>query len=155
MDEAIAYAKKTGKTAPSALSNNFSLAEMQKPIWAGCIAASDDQWKVWLKERQLPNFAWSSQGRGFFTEAAGRDKFDNQEIVDTWYSERNFVRRDRAIELAKQLGRNPIHIALAYVLAQPFQVVPLIGPRSVGELEDSLTALDIQLTPEQVRWLEA
>ena len=49
----------------------------------------------------------------------------------------------------------PIHIALAYVLAQPFQVVPLIGPRSVGELEDSLTALDIQLTPEQVRWLEA
>ena len=155
LDAATAYANKTGKTPPGAFSNNFSLAEMIRPIWAGCIAASDDQWKAWLKDRQLPNFAWSSQGRGFFTEAAGRDKFDNQEIVDTWYSERNFVRRDRAIELAKQLGRNPIHIALAYVLAQPFQVVPLIGPRSVGELEDSLSALDIQLTPEQVRWLEA
>ncbi len=155
MDEAIAYAQKHGKTAPGALSNNFSLAEMIKPIWAGCIAASDDAYKAWLNERQIPNFAWSSQGRGFFTEAAGRDKKDNQELVDTWYSDKNFGRRDRAIELAKQLGRHPIHIALAYVLAQPFPVIPLIGPRRLTELEDSLSALDIELTPEQVRWLEA
>ncbi|MET0171223.1 MAG: aldo/keto reductase [Agrobacterium vaccinii] len=155
MDEAIAYAQKTGKTAPAALSNNFSLAEMLDPIWAGCVAASDEPWKEWARERQIPNFAWSSQGRGFFTDRAGRDKRDDEEIVRVWYSERNFERRDRAIELAKQLGRNPIHIALAYVIAQPFPVLPLIGPRTIAELEDSLSALDIKLTPEQVRWLEA
>ena len=45
-------------------------------------------------------------------------------------------------------------MALAYVLAQPFPVVPLIGPRTLQELDDSLEALDIKLTPEQVRWLE-
>lgn len=155
MDEAIAYAEKTGKTAPGALSNNFSLAEMLDPIWAGCVAASDEPWKEWAKERQIPNFAWSSQGRGFFTDRAGRDKRDDEEIVRVWYSERNFERRDRAIELAKELGRHPIHIALAYVIAQPFPVIPLIGPRTIAELEDSLSALDIKLTPEQVRWLEA
>ncbi len=155
MDEAIAYAEKTGKTAPGALSNNFSLAEMLDPIWAGCVAASDEPWKEWAKERQIPNFAWSSQGRGFFTDRAGRDKRDDEEIVRVWYSERNFERRDRAIELAKELGRHPIHNALAYVIAQPFPVIPLIGPRTIAELEDSLSALDIKLTPEQVRWLEA
>ncbi len=155
MDGAIAYAEKTGKTAPGALSNNFSLAEMLDPIWAGCVAASDEPWKEWAKERQIPNFAWSSQGRGFFTDRAGRDKRDDEEIVRVWYSERNFERRDRAIELAKELGRHPIHIALAYVIAQPFPVIPLIGPRTIAELEDSLSALDIKLTPEQVRWLEA
>lgn len=155
MDEAIAYAEKTGKTAPGALSNNFSLAEMLDPIWAGCVAASDEPWKEWAKERQIPNFAWSSQGRGFFTDRAGRDKRDDEEIVRVWYSERNFERRDRAIELAKELGRHPIHIALAYVIAQPFPVIPLIGPRTIAELEDSLSALDIKLRPEQVRWLEA
>ena len=144
MDEAIAYAEKTGKTAPGALSNNFSLAEMLDPIWAGCVAASDEHWKEWAKERQIPNFAWSSQGRGFFTDRAGRDKRDDEEIVRVWYSERNFERRDRAIELAKELGRHPIHIALAYVIAQPFPVIPLIGPRTIAELEDSLSALDIQ-----------
>jgi predicted dehydrogenase/aryl-alcohol dehydrogenase-like predicted oxidoreductase len=155
MDEAIAYARKNGKTAPGALSNNFSLAEMLDPIWAGCVAASDDGWKAWLTEQQMPNFAWSSQGRGFFTNRAGRDKQDDAELVRVWYSERNFERRDRAIELAGKLGRHPIHVALAYVIAQPFPVIPLIGPRTVGELEDSLSALDIRLSPEQVIWLES
>ncbi|AVH43162.1 Gfo/Idh/MocA family oxidoreductase [Agrobacterium tumefaciens] len=155
MDEAAAYAAKNGKQAPAALSNNFSLAEMLDPIWAGCVAASDDEWKAWLQSRQIPNFAWSSQGRGFFTDRAGRDKHDDEEIVRVWYSDRNFVRRDRAIELAQKLGRHPIHIALAYVIAQPFPVIPLIGPRTIAELEDSLSALDIRLTAEQVKWLEA
>ncbi|EMS95899.1 oxidoreductase [Agrobacterium tumefaciens str. Cherry 2E-2-2] len=155
MDEAAAYAAKNGKQAPAALSNNFSLAEMLDPIWAGCVAASDDEWKKWLQSRQIPNFAWSSQGRGFFTDRAGRDKHDDEEIVRVWYSARNFVRRDRAIELAQKLGRHPIHIALAYVIAQPFPVIPLIGPRTIAELEDSLSALDITLTDEQVKWLEA
>jgi len=154
MDAAIAYAERTGKQKPGALSNNFSLAEMLDPIWPGCVAASSDEWKEWLKARQIPNFAWSSQGRGFFTDRAGRGKLDDEEIVRVWYSEKNFERRDRAIELAKQLGRQPIHIALAYVLAQPFPVVPLIGPRTLAELEDSLSALDIRLTPEQVGWLD-
>ena len=155
MDEAADYARKNGKAAPAALSNNFSLAEMLDPIWAGCVAASDDAWKDWQRERQITNFAWSSQGRGFFTERAGRDKRDDEEIVRVWYSDRNFQRRDRAIELARELGRDPIHIALAYVIAQPFPVIPLIGPRTIAELEDSLSALDIKLTPEQVRYLEA
>ncbi|NTF34028.1 aldo/keto reductase [Rhizobium skierniewicense] len=155
MDEAAAYAQKNEKAAPAALSNNFSLAEMLDPIWAGCVAASDDGWKSWQRERQIPNFAWSSQGRGFFTDRAGRDKRDDEEIVRVWYSDRNFERRDRAIQLARELGRHPIHIALAYVIAQPFPVIPLIGPRTIAELEDSLSALDIKLTPEQVRWLEA
>jgi predicted dehydrogenase/aryl-alcohol dehydrogenase-like predicted oxidoreductase len=153
-DEAIAYAERTGKTKPQALSNNFALAEMLDPIWDGCITSSTAEWKDWLKARQVTNFSWSSQARGFFTDRAGRDKRDNEEMVRVWYNEQNFVRRDRAIELAKELGKSPIHLALAYVLAQSFPSVPLIGPRTLGELDDSIQALSIALTPEQVRWLE-
>jgi len=155
MDEAAAYAQKNGKQQPAALSNNFSLAEMLDPIWAGCVAASNDDWKSWLNARNVPNFAWSSQGRGFFTDRAGRDKRDDEEIVRVWYSDRNFERRDRAIELGQELGRLPIHIALAYVIAQPFPVIPLIGPRTIAELEDSLSALDISLTEDQLKRLAA
>ncbi|WP_309082597.1 aldo/keto reductase [Chelativorans sp.] len=155
MDAAIEYAQRTGKTPPMALSNNFSLAEMLDPIWAGCVAALDEAWRAWLEERQVTNFAWSSQGRGFFTERAGRDKRDNKELVRVWYSDKNFERRDRAVEMAERLGCRPIHVALAYVLSQPFPVVPLIGPRTMAELDDSLRALDINLSPEDVRWLEA
>lgn len=154
-DEAIAYAERTGKQRPTALSNNFALSEMLEPIWSGCVTSSTDAWKDWLSDRQVANFSWSSQGRGFFTDRAGRDKRDNEEMVRVWYSERNFERRDRAIELAGKLGKSPIHIALAYVLTQPFPSVPLIGPRTLAELDDSLQAFDIKLTPEQIKWLEA
>ena len=153
-DEAIAYAERTGKTKPMALSNNFALAEMLEPIWPGCVTASTPAFRQWLTERQVANFSWSSQGRGFFTDRAGRDKRDNEELVRCWYSEENFARRDRAVELAQQLGKSPIHVALACVLAQPFPSIPLIGPRTLGELDDSLQALDISLTPDQVAWLE-
>ncbi|WP_092185777.1 aldo/keto reductase [Devosia sp. YR412] len=153
-DEAVAYAEKTGKTKPQALSNNFALSEMLVPIWDGCVTASTDEWKSWLKEKQVTNFSWSSQGRGFFTDRAGRDKLDNEELVRCWYNDKNFARRDRAIELAKQLGHNPIHIALAWVLTQEFPSIPLIGPRTLGELDDSLKAFEIQLTPDQVAWLD-
>ena len=77
------------------------------PIWPGCVVVSDDDWKAWLKASQIPNFAWSSQGRGFFTDRAGRDKRDNEELVRVWYSEKNFGRRDRAIELAEEARQEP------------------------------------------------
>ena len=127
---------------------------MLDPIWAGCVTSSTPQWRAWLNAHQIPNFSWSSQARGFFTDRAGRDKRENEELVRCWYNDQNFGRRDRAIELARELGRHPIHIALAYVLAQPFPVIPLIGPRNLTELEDSLSALNIRLTAEQVKWLE-
>lgn len=155
IDAANAYAERAGKQGVGALSNNFALAEMQDAIWDGCVSASDDEWKQWLRAKQIPILAWSSQGRGFFTNRAGRDRHDNAELVRVWYSDRNFVRRDRAVELAEKLGKSPIHVALAYVLAQPFPVVPLIGPRTLWELDDSLKGLDITLTPEQICWLEA
>jgi predicted dehydrogenase/aryl-alcohol dehydrogenase-like predicted oxidoreductase len=154
MDAAIDYAHRTGKTAPGALSNNFALAEMLDPIWAGCVTSSTPAWKAWLTARQIPNFSWSSQARGFFTDRAGRDKRDNEELVRVWYNEQNFARRDRAIALAKTLGKSPIHVALAYVLAQPFPSIPLIGPRTLAELDDSCEAFSIALGPKEVTALE-
>jgi aryl-alcohol dehydrogenase-like predicted oxidoreductase len=153
MDAAVGYARRAGRQAPAVLSNNFSLARMLDPIWPGCVSASDDEWREWLTERQVTNFAWSSQGRGFFTDRAGRDRRDDAELVRVWYSEENFARRDRAIDLARRYGCGPIHIALAWVLAQPFPVLPLIGPRTIAELDDSLEALGIELTADETEWL--
>lgn len=153
MDAAIAAAEATSQQPPSVLSNNFSLAEMVGAVWDGCIGSSTSDWSWWLNERRIANFAWSSQSRGFFTDRAGRDKFDDAELARCWYSDANFARRDRAVELATTLGLKPIHVALAYVVHQPFQQVALIGPNSIAELRDSLVGLDIKLTADQVAWL--
>jgi aryl-alcohol dehydrogenase-like predicted oxidoreductase len=47
----------------------------------------------------------------------------------------------------------PINIALAYVLGQPFPTFPLIGPRQLSETRTSCQALEVELSPAEVRWL--
>ena len=142
------YAAQKGLQGFSVVSNNFSLARMVDPVWAGCISASDKESRRWLKKHQLPLLAWSSQARGFFTDRAGPDKRDDEQLVRCWYSEDNFARRERAITLAKKKGVPPIAIAAAYVLAQPFPTFALIGPRIVSETVSSLVCLGVTLTPE-------
>jgi len=154
VQEANEYAKKNGKQGFSVVSNNFSLARMVDPVWAGCIAASDPESRQWLKANQIPMLAWSSQARGFFLPGkAAPDKKDDEELVRCWYSEDNFRRLERVNELAKKRGVLPINIALAYVLNQPFPTFALIGPRELSETRTSLPGLDIELSEQECRWL--
>ena len=97
--------------------------------------------------------AWSSQARGFFTDRAHPDKKDDAELVRCWYSDDNFQRRDRAIELARKKGVQPINIALAYVLCQPFPTFALVGPRQISETASSVRGVTVTLTPDEVKWL--
>lgn len=155
IDEANAYAARHGKHGFGLLSNNFSLAEMVAPMWEGCISSSDEAGVDWLTRTQTPLFAWSSQARGFFTDRAGRDRFDDSEMVKCWYSETNFARRDRVHELAGKLGATPAQVALAWLLVQPHPVFPIVGPATLAELRDSLGALRVRLTPDQAAWLKS
>ncbi|MEZ5415604.1 MAG: aldo/keto reductase [Opitutaceae bacterium] len=147
------YAKRKGLQGFSVVSNNFSLARMVDPVWAGCISCSDVESRRWLKKHQLPVLAWSSQARGFFTDRAGRDKHDDAELERCWYADDNFERRERAYALAKKKGVTPIAIAAAYVLTQPFPTFALIGPRQLSETVSSLPCLGVTLTPREVAWL--
>ena len=154
LQAANAYAEKKGLQKFGVVSNNFSLARMVSPVWSGCISAKDADFSQWLEKTQTPLLCWSSQARGFFTERAGRDKLADEELARCWYSDENFARRDRAIELAAQKGVQPIHIALAFVLGQTFPTFALVGPRLVSETASSCSALPIKLTPEELRWLD-
>jgi predicted dehydrogenase/aryl-alcohol dehydrogenase-like predicted oxidoreductase len=151
--EANQWAKDHGLNGFTMISNNFSLARMVQPPWAGCRSASDPQTRAWLEETQTPIFPWSSQARGFFTGRARPDDHSDPELVRCWYSEDNFERLERVNRLAKQRGAPPIAVALAWVLNQPFPTFPLIGPRALSETRSSFQALDVQLEPEEMRWL--
>ncbi|OGV35926.1 MAG: oxidoreductase [Lentisphaerae bacterium GWF2_49_21] len=152
--KANAYAKRKGLAGFSAVSNNFSLARMVNPVWAGCIAASDPESRKWFKKNQMPLMGWSSQARGFFVpERARPDLTSDESLVFSWYSDDNFQRQARAFELAKKKNVRPISIALAYVLCQPFPTFPLIGPRAISETKSSFEALTVELTPKELKWL--
>ena len=132
-----------GKQGFGAISNNFALAEMQDIIWPGCVSSSSDDWKAWLKERQLPNFAWSSQARGFFTDRAGRDKRDNEEWCASGTPSETSSDATVRSSSRKKLGKSPIHVALAYVLGAAVPGRPADRPAHLQELDDSLKGLSI------------
>lgn len=154
-DEANAFAKAEQKTPFVAMSNNFSLARMINPLWGGCMASSDPVLYKWHVQNQIPNFAWSSQARGFFVPglaALGMQK--DADMVRCWYSDDNFKRLERCNELAKKReGAHPMSIALAYLFAQPFPMWSLIGPASLEESLPSYAALEVKLTKAEVAWL--
>ncbi len=155
VEEANAYAKANGLQSMSVVSNNLSLAVMEKPVWGGCIHVHDEESLAWLEKNQMTLLPWSSQARGFFIpERAHPDKREDPSLVNSWYSDNNFKRQKRAIELAGKYGVEPINISLAWVLCQPFPVHALIGPRCLAETRSSMRSLDIQLTPQEMAYLD-
>ena len=147
------YAKKNGKVGFSAISNNFSLAQMVEPPWNGCIAASTPEYKKWLVENNMAIMPWSSQARGFFLDDTSPTFNADPERARCWFSADNFERLKRARELAKKYNVSAINIALAYVLCQSFPTFPLIGPRQLSETRTSLPGLSVELPTDEVAWL--
>ena len=56
--------------------------------------------------------------------------------------------------LCAELGRPPADVALGWLLAQPVVTAPIIGPRTVGQLQASLAAVDLTLDPEVLAKLD-
>jgi aryl-alcohol dehydrogenase-like predicted oxidoreductase len=51
------------------------------------------------------------------------------------------------------MGKDPIHVALAYCLAQDFSIIPLIGPRTAQELYHCFDTFDVVLSKADLAWL--
>ena len=72
--------------------------------------------------------------------------------VSNHFSEDNFQRQVRAIELARQKGCHPMVIASAYVLGQELPVFALVGPATLEESARTFAVLDVVLSEEEIRW---
>lgn len=57
--------------------------------------------------------------------------------------------------LCKELGEAPHNVALAWLLHNPVVTAPIIGPRTVEQLESSLRAVDIKLSLETMKKLDS
>lgn len=153
IQEANDYAAANGLVGFSFSSPNFSLAKANEPFWAGCVSA-DDETCAWHESNQIPLFSWSSQARGFFTGRFSPEIRDNADLVRVFYSDGNWERLERAKQLAERKNVTAIQIALAYVLNQPFPTCALIGAQSLDELRSCDEGSLIQLTREELDWLD-
>jgi aryl-alcohol dehydrogenase-like predicted oxidoreductase len=55
---------------------------------------------------------------------------------------------DRFIAYTREKGIKPATLAVAWVMAHPAVTAPIIGARNLIQLEDSLAAMDVRMTPE-------
>jgi len=53
-----------------------------------------------------------------------------------------------------ELGEKPADVALAWMLANPVVTAPIIGPRTMAQLEESLRALEISLDADALKRLD-
>jgi aryl-alcohol dehydrogenase-like predicted oxidoreductase len=57
--------------------------------------------------------------------------------------------------VAKEVGRSPAQVALAWLRQRPGPVIPIVGARRLAQFRDNLACLDLTLSGEQVGRLDA
>jgi aryl-alcohol dehydrogenase-like predicted oxidoreductase len=67
---------------------------------------------------------------------------------------RNRILIDILNRLAAERGVTPAQLAIAWVLAKSDTIIPVVGARKRTQLDESLAALAVRLTPEEITCLE-
>jgi aryl-alcohol dehydrogenase-like predicted oxidoreductase len=164
IQEANDYAEAHGLVPFTASSPNFGLAEQVEDPWGtGCVSLSgpkEAKARKWYEKNQLPVFAYSSLGRGFFSGRITRENFEAQKnsidgaCLRAYCHEVNFKRLDRVQILAKEKGITVPQIATAYIMNQPLNVFALVGVANGGEFRANVAACELKLTKEETDWLD-
>ena len=115
-----------------------------------------------VRELGIGFVAYSPLGRGFLTgqirstEALDADDFRSR---NPRFAQQNLDRNLRIVDevetVAAEAGATPAQVALAWILAQGDDIVPIPGTRRVSRLEENLAAASLELTKEQIARLDA
>ena len=121
----------------------------------------EDEILATCRELGIGFVAYSPLGRGFLTGQIKRFEDlapdDFRRGVDRFQGE-NFQKNvdlvTKVEDIAKQKGCTAPQLALAWVLAQGDDIVPIPGTRRRTRLEENLKSLDVQLTAEDLKQIE-
>jgi len=137
------------------------------------ITALQSEYSLWTRDPEAGAIAacrelgigfvpYSPLGRGFLTGQIKRyEDFaaDDQRRTQPRFQGENFARNlalvQRISELATRQGCTPAQLALAWVLAQGDDIIPIPGTRRIRNLEENLGALAVRLTPADVAEINA
>jgi aryl-alcohol dehydrogenase-like predicted oxidoreductase len=169
---ALADLVKAGKVRYLGLSE-AAPATIRRAAKVHPIAALQTEYSLWsrdVEEEILPTVrelgigfvAYSPLGRGFLT---GRFQTIDDLPVDDWrrnmprFQGDNFQKNVQLVkeieEMAAAKGCTPSQLALAWVLAQGDDIVPIPGTKRVKHLDDNLGAASVHLTADDLAQIDA
>ena len=137
------------------------------------IAALQTEYSLWsrdpeeeilpaVRELGIGFVAYSPIGRGFLS---GKWRSIDDLAPDDWrrnnprFRGENFQRNldvvEKIEEIAREKGVTPAQLAIAWVLAQGDDIVPIPGSKSRKHLEENIAAAEIELTREELARIDA
>jgi aryl-alcohol dehydrogenase-like predicted oxidoreductase len=146
-------------------------ASVRRAAKVAPIAALQSEYSLWTREIEtdaLPAcrehgialVPYSPLGRGFLTGAIARPEDlagnDWRRMNPRFQGENfdaNWLLVDAVRGLANELDITPAQLALAWLLHQGTDIVPIPGTRSVARLDENAAAVSVQLSPEMLRRL--
>lgn len=166
INEANVYASEHGLIPFTVSSPHYGIGvQLEDPFGGsdGCVNISGPEMKTereYYETSQMPVFAFSSLGRGFFT---GRVKSDAPEkapevldkfAVKGFCHPENFERLRRVELLAKEKDATVAQISLAWILNQKLNVFPIVSSNNYERFKSNCRAADIRLTQAELDWLD-
>jgi aryl-alcohol dehydrogenase-like predicted oxidoreductase len=136
------------------------------------VAALQSEYSLWWREPEeeiLPTLEelgigfvpFSPLGKGFLTgkidETTTFDSTDFRNTVPRFTPENrkaNQAVADLVIRIAERKKATPAQVALAWLLAQKPWIVPIPGTTKLHRLEENLGAVNVELTPDDLRDIE-
>ena len=135
------------------------------------ITAVQSEYSLWTREPEggilracrelgVGFVPFSPLGRGFLSGAVrtldGLPEGDFRRSVPRFHAgnlERNLSQVDQLADLAREKGCTPAQLALAWVLAQGPEIIPIPGTKRRTYLEENVAAASIRLTPADLAHL--
>jgi len=168
---AMAELVKEGKVRYLGLSEAAS-ATIRRAHGVHPISALQSEYSLWtrdpeddilatVRELGIGFVAYSPLGRGFLTGQFKRPedipeddfrRFQPRFQGDNFYKNLDLVKHIEALAQTKQ--STPAQIALAWVMAQGEDVVPIPGTKKLSRLEENLKALEVTLTPAELEEID-
>ena len=106
---------------------------------------------AFYRQAGLGVVAFTAQGRGFFSKAAAQGVDGLSPLMrDEFLNPTNERRLPVVIRIALERGVSVGAVVLAYITSQPMASVAVIGPRSTGQLVESMEGADLELTTEEL-----
>lgn len=136
------------------------------------ISALQSEYSIWergiepeilptLRELRIGLVPYSPLGRGYLTGSLKADELEagDWRRTNPRFTEASMQANQQLVDVVKRIAQRhkatPAQIALAWVLAQGKDVVPIPGTKSVRHLEDNVGALAVRLGPDDMRELDA
>jgi aryl-alcohol dehydrogenase-like predicted oxidoreductase len=146
------YAKQSGQQGFTSNQPFWCLgvAASRPPPFTGFVKFDADTYRF-HRETGMAVIPYTSQASGFFSKLArgdaGLEKHD-------FHVPPNLAAGRIVQELAGAKHVAPSAIVLAYLWSRPFPVVPIIGSRTIAQLEDGIAALSVRLTRAELATLD-